>query len=227
MRSLDVIFDCPDAAAERRLVREYLTDAFDRFQTRPAFDTGYFWRHGSAAEYDTDEPEGHQPLDGGVHLVVNGAAPADAIEPERERWAELEERGVITGVETQDYRPDYANNVSKMADVHGERAAQLMYRLRQVATRTSLDLAETLDEYPPAVDQREAGTATGFWVLIHYLFKENGYDWDDEMAACGQAIRNRARSMALFTDRETALGALDEELDALQAFRAEFAAGGE
>lgn len=224
MRSLDVTFDCPDADAELRLVREYLTDAFDRFEERPEFDTGYFWRHGNAAEHDTDAPEGHQALDGGVHLVVNGADPAAVIDPERERWDDLAERGIITGVETRDYRPEYENNVAKMADTHSEAPAELMYRLRQVSTRASLDLAETLDEYPPAVNEREDATASGFWMLIHYLFKGNGYDWDDEMAACRQAIQNRARSMALFTDRARALEALDAELRALETFRDEFAA---
>lgn len=224
MRSLDVTFDCPDADAELRLVREYLTDAFDRFEECPEFDTGYFWRHGNAAEHETDEPEGHQVLDGGVHLVVNGADPESVIDRERKRWAHLEERGIITGVEARDYRPDYENNVSKMADNHGQEPAELMYRLRQVTTRTSLDLAETLDEYPPAVTERDDATNFGFWMIIHYLFKGNGYDWDDEMAACRQAIQNRVRSMALFTDRETALKAFDAELRALKTFREEFAA---
>lgn len=224
MRSLDVTFDCPDPEAELRLVREYLTNAFDRFEECPEFDTGYFWRHGNAAEHDTDEPEGHQTLDGGVHLVVNGADPETVIEPERERWADLKEQGIITDVETCDYLPDYENNVAKMADNHGDEPAELMYRLRQVSARTSLDLAETLDEYPATIEEREDATDSGFWMLIHYLFKGNGYDWDDEMAACRKAIQNRVRSMALFTDQETALETFDAELQALEAFREEFAA---
>lgn len=225
MRSLDVTFDCPDAAAERRLVREYLVDAFDRFEERPAFDTAYFWRHGSAADHDTTVPEDHQTLDGGVHLVVNGADPEAVVEPERERWADLEERGIVTGVETRGYRPDYESNVSKMADNFGESTAELMYRLRQVTARTSLDLAETLDEYPPAVAESDGDTTeSGFWMLIHYLFKGNGYAWDEEMAACRKAIQNRVRSMAQFTDRERALEALDAELAELERFREEFTA---
>ena len=76
-------------------------------------------------------------------------------------------------------------------------------------------VGEPTDENPQPV---------GDWVLIHYLMKQNGHDWYDEIAACSKAIENRAHSLAQFYDRERALTALDDAIEELRAVREEFAA---
>ncbi|MFC7192610.1 hypothetical protein ACFQL7_24210 [Halocatena marina] len=49
--------------AETRFVREYLPNAWERFEASDFFETGWFWRYGQYIEYDAGP-------DGGIYINV-------------------------------------------------------------------------------------------------------------------------------------------------------------
>ncbi|MFB6211141.1 MAG: hypothetical protein ABEI76_06360, partial [Halobacteriales archaeon] len=123
----------------------------------------------------------------------------------------------------KDFRPAYENARAKLIENFGERGGALSYRLRPLASRTTLGLLETFDEDLPAVGDPtpENPVPVGEWVLIHYLMKQNGHDWYDEIDACQRAIRNRLRSLAQFHGARTARAELETVIEELQALRGE------
>jgi len=111
-----------------------------------------------------------------------------------------------------------------MIENFGEAGGDLAYRLRSIAARTTVELLREFDEDRPAVGKATPANPhpIGDWVLIHYLLKQNGHDWYDEIDACRRAITNRIRSLASFHDAATARAALEETIVELERFEAEF-----
>lgn len=68
-----------------------------------------------------------------------------------------------------------------------------------------------LDGRLPAVgsESAENPVPVGFWVMIHYMMKQHGYGWFDEIDACTKAIQNRLRSLADFHGEAAAQNELD------------------
>lgn len=215
MRSFQVTFDLPDAASERPFLRTYMVPAWERFEARDCFDCGWFWPFG-----DVDGPveldSGLVVDDGGVVLVVNGdPTPEPLVESERPRWDDLEERGVIRGRDEQWFDPEYEHARAKAVENFGEVGGDRAYRLRPLVARLTLDTLAAFDERPPAVGEATGDNPRpiGFWATIHYLMKQQGFDWQDEVDACTKAIRNRLRSLAHFEGDAAAR----EELAAVRA----------
>jgi hypothetical protein len=210
---------------ERPFLEAYMIDAWDRFEDHEAVESAWFWRFGSASEHDPVELEDGTVLEhGGVILVVNGDPnPDPAIDQERERWEILADEGLLDTWECKGFQPEYENARQKMIENFGQRGGELNYRLRPLATRTTLGLLETFDEDLPAVGKQteENPVPVGAWVLIHFLLKQSGYDWYEEIDACQQAIRNRLRSLAQFHGTATAEEELDTVIEELDALRGE------
>lgn len=227
MRSTQVTFRMA-LDREREFLREYLTTAWDRFDASEAVASAYFWRFGNVARHDppAELSEGVVVDGGGVVLVLNGdpdAAPA--VEAERERWERLREAGLLDSWEVTPWADGpYQNAREKMVDNFGEVGGDRAFRLRPIIARTTIRLLEEFEADLPAVGEATAENPTqvGDWVLIHYLLKQNGHDWYDEIAACRTAIENRLHSLAGFYDDATALAALEDAIADLEALRSAF-----
>lgn len=227
MRSTQVTFSMA-RERERQFLEEYMVDAWNRFEAHGSVDSAWFWRFGQTSRHDPVELEDGTVLDGGgVILVVNGDPdPSPAIDAEREYWEALESEGLLDTWETKGFRPAYENARQKMIENFGQRGGELAYKLRPLATRTTLGLLETFDEDLPAVGEAtdDNPLPVGDWVLIHFLMKQSGHDWYEEIDACRRAIRNRLRSLAEFHGATEARRELDTVIEELEDLRGEFSA---
>lgn len=208
---------------ERAFLETYMIDAWDRLAASEAVDSAWFWRFGQTSRHDPIELEDGTVLDdGGVILVINGSPdPQPAVESERDRWRALENDGLLDTLEVKGFRPDYDNARAKMIENFGPEGGKLAYQLRPLATRTTLGLLETFEDDLPAVGEPtdDNPLPVGDWVLIHFLMKQNGHDWYEEIDACRRAIRNRLQSLAQFHGGATAREELDSLIAELEALR--------
>lgn len=212
---------------ERPFLREYLTAAWDRFEAHDDVHSAWFWRFGNVVRHEPVELAGGTTTDGGgVVLVVNGDPdPTAAIDAERRRWEPLREDGLLDSWEVTPWGDGpYQNAREKMRDNFGDRGGDLAFRLRPVIAGTTVELLAEFEEDLPAVGEPtdDNPTPVGDWVLIHYLLKQNGHDWYDEVDACRKAIENRLRSLEAFYDTETAREELERVIADLEALRSEF-----
>ncbi|WP_247729838.1 hypothetical protein [Halovivax limisalsi] len=151
-------------------------------------------------------------------LVLNGESLDRLVEAERSHWEAVRADGPLEDWETKSFEPAYesarAKSIENFGAVGGERA----YRLRPLASRFTLDVLAAFDEDLPAVGESSEANPVpiGFWATIHYLMKQNGYDWYEEIDACTAAIENRLRSLAAFHGEAAAREALDDALAELR-----------
>jgi hypothetical protein len=211
---------------ERAFLREYLPAAWDRFDEHDAVEAVHFWRFGNAVDHDppAELAEGVVLDDGGVILVVTGDPdPTPAVEAERDRWQRLREDGLLDSWTVEPWDGPHSNAREKIVDNLGSVGGDRSFRLRQVAAGTTVELLREFETDLPAVaDATEDNpTGVGDWVLIHYLMKQNGHDWYDEIDACRKAIENRAWSLAAFYDHATARDAVETAIDELRAVHSE------
>ncbi|WP_290811129.1 hypothetical protein [Halovivax sp.] len=231
MRSVQITFDCGGADDEWRFLREYVAPAWDRFEAGDAVHSGWFWRAGRFARHDlaeltreTHDLERLRP--GQVILVCNGDVEA-LLGTERPRWESLREAGLLEGWETRRYDPTWEHAHEKLREKYGEVGGRRAGELRAMATGLSVEYLRRFDEPLPAVGEPTAENPVpiAFWSLFHFLAKQHGYDWYDEIDACATAIENRAKSLAAFTTeaeaRRTLEGTIAELQDALEAYEAD------
>lgn len=220
MRSAQVTFDLADRAAERTFLETYMIDAWNRFQASEAFDRGWFWRFGNTSDHGPVELEGGNTLEGGgVILVLNGEpSPEPVLDAERSRWHDLEADGPLDGFDVTWFHPEYENARQKAIENFGEIGGDRAYRLRPLASRTTLDVLEEFDDRLPAVGESSEHDPlpVGYWTTIHFLMKQSGYDWYDEIEACTRAIENRLSSLAVFHGDDAARDAHQTALDDLR-----------
>ncbi len=230
MRSVQVTFRTA-LDRERQFLRQYMTGAWDRFDAHEAVDSTYFWRFGDAARHEppVELAEGVTVDDGGVILVVTGEDdPRPAIEAERDRWDELRTAGLLDSATVTPWTDGpYDSAREKMVERFGAVGGDRAYRLRPIVSRATVRLLEEFETDLPAVDEttEENPAGIGDWVLVHYLMKQSGHDWYDEIDACRRAITNRLRSLEAFYDEATAREALEDAIADLETLRSEFAAG--
>lgn len=208
MRSAQVTFDLADLEAERTFLQTYMVSAWDRFQAHESFDRGWFWRFGNTSDHGSVELEGGTTLEGGgVILVLNGdPTPEPLLAEEQSHWNDLESRDVLADWDFQWFDPQYENAREKSIQNFGEVGGDRAYRLRPLASRLTLDVLSEFDERLPAVgsESPDEPVPVGYWAVIHYLMKQQGYDWYDEIDACVKAIENRLRSLAQFHGEDVA-----------------------
>lgn len=219
MRSTQVTFEVSDTDGERRFLREYMVPAWERFEAMDAFESGWFWPHGTHAHYEETDLEA-----GGIVFVINGD-PETVIERERERWERLCEEGFLDDWSTRSFDPEYENALDKMQDKLGPVAGRRNLRLRPIASNLTVDVLAEFEEPLSAVGNPtdENPIPNNFWSIIHFVMKQNGYDWHDEIDACTKATKNRLRSLAGFVGEEAAQAKLDETVAELEAFADELA----
>lgn len=218
---LVAVFATADVAAEERLVREYVVPAFRRLEDRSDVQWLAFNRYG------------HDPsVEGGeVLFVVDGDADAVAAS-ERDRWDAL-----VADGPAEDWWVD--DTAVPMAEL--DERERLHQRIRGTASRMAVECLETFDSLPAAID--EFGTeasrypdseAVGWWLAIHYLLNQLGYqagDGEEEVDLLFRLLRNRLYAMAVApglgpaaaTEKIEALIANLESLpSAIRSFREEY-----
>lgn len=220
MRSAQATFHLDGPERELEFLRTYMVPAWDRFRAHEAFDCGWFWRFGNAGRHGPVELEGGTTFeDGGVILVLNGSpTPEPLVEQERSRWDDLESRGVLDRWNSQWFHPEYETAREKAVENFGPVGGDWAYRMRPMVSRFTLDLLVEFQEVLPAVGEEteDNPVPVGFWALIHFLMKQHGYDWYDEIDACTKAIENRLRSLAAFHGSDAAREELETVLAALE-----------
>lgn len=220
MESIQVTFDLADRTAERTFLREYMVDAWERFQTHDGFDRAWFWCFGSTGDSGRIELEGGTVLEGGgVILVLNGESLDVVVEAERPYWEERRADGSLEDWEMKSFEGTYDSARSKSVENFGAVGGDRAYRLRPLVSAFTLDVLQEFDEDVPAIGSPAENNPVpiGYWATIHYLMKQGGYDWYDEIDACTKAIENRLRSLASFHGEGAAREALDDALDELRA----------
>lgn len=217
---LVVVFETADVDAEERLIREYVVPAFRRLDDRPDVRWASFNRYG------------HDPsVDGGeVLLTVYGDVEAVA-DAERHRW----DAHVADGPAEDWWADDTDVSLGELDD-----RERLHQRIRAVASRMAVEFFEAFDDPPDAVDEFGTGesdvpdsAAVGWWLGLHYLLNQLGYqanDGEEEVDLLFRLLRNRLYAMAVAPGvgpdaAERKVEALVADLEslptALRAFREE------
>jgi hypothetical protein len=200
MAGVHIAFQFETRDDEDRFLREYLADAWERFEASEFFETGWFWRFGQFNEHiDHDS--------GGVSLVFDGD-PDALIETEEERWLNFagldswelhryENPDALRGG-GWDTDTEYDSVLEEQMARKGERGGEWQYRLLPLAARFSLDYLREFDDPLPAVadESEENLTGVGFWTHLHYEMIQCGYDWYDETDACLKGMKFRVKTLA-------------------------------
>lgn len=210
--SVELAFDSP--AAEDRFVREYLADAWDRFEDGDYWTTGWFWAYGQFAAYDSGP-------DGGLVRLVFEGDPDGLVAAEADRWDGFE------GLDSWHLRrydeEGYDSLLEQQRDAKGEVGGEWEYRAKPLVSRFALAYRRAFDEsLPPVGGEGSVGdgdgsgdddgssdgdgnpSEIGFWAVVHDLFVQCGYDWYDETAACRKMMANRLKSVAGYRGADAA-----------------------
>ncbi|MFC6825801.1 hypothetical protein [Halopelagius fulvigenes] len=120
----------------------------------------------------------------------------------------------------------YDSLLEQQQDAKGEAGGEWDYRLKPLVSEFSLSyLREFGETLPPVGDERDGNPlAFGFWAVIHYAMIQCGYDWYEETAACGKAMRNRLKSVAAYRGADAAREEYDRLPAELEAYEAELEA---
>lgn len=223
MQSTQITFLLPDSEAEQTFLREYMVPAWDRFEESEAFESGWFWPAGDFAAHGTPElsRERHdleRLEEGQIVFVINGD-PEQIIDRERDHWEAYREDGLLTEWECRSFEPEYRNVRAKQHEKYGEEGGDRAYLLRSIVADASVDVLAATDSRLPAVGEptEHNPVPVGFWTVIHYLMKQQGYDWYAEIDACTQSIENRLRSLATFHGEAAAREELESVIERLES----------
>lgn len=226
MRSVQLTFDCGGTDDEWPFLREYVAPTWRRFEGSDAFHSGWFWRAGSFARPDvgelTREEHDLERLEPGQVICVLNGDVESLVDAERPRWESLQAEGLVTDWTVQWFDPTWANSHEKLRAKYGEVGGRHAATLRPLAAGLTVDYLDAVEEPLPAVGESsdENPVPMGFWALFHFLSKQSGYGWSDEIDACTKAITSRIRSLATFTSENQARVALEETIEELESLRA-------
>lgn len=227
MRSTQITFKLPDTAAEHDFLQQYMVPAWERFRKCDAFTSGWFWRAGSFPDVEftelTREEHDLTRLTRGMIVFVINGDPETIIDAECDRWQAYRSEGLLDGWSCQSYRPTYRNAREKLFEKYGQVGGARAYQLRIIAAETTIRVLAAFDERLPAVGSQTEDNPVpiGYWAMTHFLMKQQGYGWYDEIDACTKAIRSRLISLASFAETTTATAVLEETIAELEAVRDE------
>lgn len=199
MSGADIKFRLDSSDDERRFLREYLVDAWERYRASDYWETGWFWAYHQLNGYDVSP-------DGGLVVVVFEGDPDRFVTAEADHWDSFDtlDSWKLRRYEETDGGFDSlrAQQQATKGEVDGERE----YRLKPLAARLSLAYLQEFEDPLPAVGEPggETRVGAGYWVLFHYLCIQSGYDWYEETNMYLRGLRNRLKSIALYRGTETA-----------------------
>ncbi|WP_435153724.1 hypothetical protein [Haladaptatus sp. DFWS20] len=216
MAGADIEFRFESCEDEEQFVREYLTDAWPRFEASEFWDAGWFWAYRQFADYDSG------PDIGLVRVVLEGDGDA-LVESEKTHWNRfdgLESWRLRRYDETEE---GYESLLEQQRDVKGNIGGEWEYRLKPLAARFALSYFEGFDEELPIVAERTDDNRGGaaFWAMYHYVMIQCGYDWYDETEACLKGMKNRLKSLASYEGADAAREEYDRLLTEWEAYEDE------
>lgn len=198
-----VDFATNGAAADRRFIEAYLSDAVSRLPETPGCD-----RIGYA-------PQGHVLTDeGGVLLFLDGDLGA-LVELERGKWDALVDDGLLLDWEVTDV-------TERFSKTFGERGGELYLRLHHCASLMSEIVFDEFRTPPAAVDAypAESSKATiGWWAILHLLTVHQGYPLEDELDAYAHGLEHTLDNIAEFEGPDRAADTIDELVETLETRR--------
>lgn len=214
MTGATIEFEFDAATGEERFVREYLTDAWDRFETADYWETGWFWAYRQIADYESGP-------DGGLVRLVFEGDPDGLVEQEASRWEAV---AGLTDWHVRRYEAEgYDSLLAQQRDAKGEIGGEWEYRLKPLVSEFSLAYLDGFDEPLPAVGEETERNPVqiGIWAALHDLLVQCGYDWYDEAAACQKALKNRMKSIAAYRGASAAREEYERVLAEWEAYGAE------
>lgn len=208
MTGADVEFRFDTTADEERFVREYLTDAWPRFEANEWWETGWFWAYRQFAEYESGP-------DGGLVRVVFEGDPDGLLASEADRWDAFDGLASWELRRYEGTEEGYGSLLEQQRDAKGHVGGEREYRLKPLTARFALDYYREFDERVPPVGPggEDDPAGIGFWAHLHDAMVQTGYDWYDETDVCLKAMRNRLKSIAAYRGADAAR----EEYDRLAA----------
>lgn len=205
MTGATIEFQFESADDEKRFLREYLADAWERFETSDFFDTGWFWRFSQFPDHDA--------LPDGLVLLNFDGNPDNLIEAEKEHWQTFDgldswEKHLYENSDGWEWHPEeeYDSVLQMQKARKGEIGGEWQYRLLPLASRFSLEYLREFDDPLPVVDDvtEENRAGVGFWTHLHYTMLQCGYDWYDETDASMKDMKFRLKTLVSDFDADTA-----------------------
>ncbi|QLG60965.1 hypothetical protein [Halorarum salinum] len=204
MSGADVEFRFESTDDEERFVREYLTDAWPRFESSEWWEAGWFWAYRQFAEYDSGP-------DRGLVRVVFEGDPDEFTESEADRWDGFE------GLDAWELRryegtdEGYGSLLDQQRDAKGAVGGEREYRLKPLSTRFALDYYREFDDPVPVLGEGDEDdpAGVGFWAHLHFAMVQCGFDWYDETDACLKGLKNRLKSLAAYRGADAARAEYD------------------
>lgn len=178
---IKVVFEVATAAAEERLVREYVAPAFSRIDQRDDAQWPMFNRYGTDPSVETGE----------LVFIVFGDTEA-VVSDERPRWSDLVDDGVLLDwqTETPGIRIDSL-----------EEQERFRYRLRTAASRMSLEFFEVFDPLPDSLHELDTEEHPIGWELcLHHVINQLGYQEncsEEEVDLLFRGLVSRLYAMAI------------------------------
>lgn len=212
--TIEILFD--STAAEGRFLREYLGDAWERFEAAEHWTTGWFWSYRAFAGYDPGP-------DGGLVRLVFEGDPDGLLAAESDRWEAFD--GLADWSLRRYEEEGYDSLLEQQRDAKGDVGGEWEYRLKPLLSRFSLNYLGAFEETLPAVGGGDADNpiGIGFWVVLHDAMVQCGYDWYDETDACLKAMGNRLKSIASYRGADAAREEYERVRAAWAAHEAELA----
>lgn len=198
-----VVFETDSHEADERFIREYVVPKYERLTSIDGCTGLRFSR------YAADPRKDH----GEIHLVLFGDHDA-VVERERDRWDEFVEDGLVrewrrTGLSWESWPDDQF---------------EFMKRMQTLATGMAVVYYRNFDSHErpaPADAFPETDRRLGFWVAVHFLCNQMGYQSvQDEIDASFGSIRNRLRALQELRSEAVASERIEElrkRLDEVEA----------
>lgn len=204
MVGANVEFSFATVADEERFVREYLVDAWDRFEESEFFERGWFWRYGPYQQYKGEST-------GGLVRIVFEGDPEALVAAEGTRWDEFE--GLTEWQARKGKEGDSLLVQQQVAS--GEQVGEWDYRIKPLVTRFVLDYYREFPE-PLAMilDDDEIDRDYGYWTALHYLVVLAGYDRYEETDGALRMTKSRVYSIATYQGAERAREEYERLLEA-------------
>ncbi|WP_143105154.1 hypothetical protein [Halogeometricum rufum] len=214
MSGATLVFEFDSPADEEQFIRDYLTEAWNRFETNEYWETGWFWRYRQFAEYESG-PDG-----GLVRLVFDGDAD-ELVEQEADRWDK--HSGLASWRLLRYEDEEYESLFDQQTDTRGELGGEWEYRMKPLLSRFALAYYREFENTLPPVGEKsdENPLGLGFWSAFHNLMVQCGYNWYDETEVCQRAMKNRLKSIASYRGAEAAREEYQRLLDDWQAHHQE------
>lgn len=210
--TIEFYFD--GAADERRFLRAYLPDTWNRFTASEYWTTGWFWAYHQFAQFDAGP-------DGGLVRLVFEGDPEELVARESDRWAEF--AGLYEWKVRRYEEEGYDSLLAQQRDAKGDVGGKREYRLKPLVAQFALSIYREFDDPIPMVGEEHAENpkGVGFWAAVHDLLTQCGYHWYDETAMCEKALRNRLKSIASYRGADAAREEYERILAAWKAHEAE------